>query len=84
MYLTIVGLIFMGLVVAYIAYALRSTWGYGVGRGDDGQDMRAGERSSALTLAVLGLTLMVATVGCLAVGSDEARLAALAAWLRQF
>jgi hypothetical protein len=81
MILTSADRIIAALFAVYTAYRLWSGWGDGVIYGDGDDDVRADEHPTAFVVTALSVVLIIGTLTCVAIGSDAAKLAALAAWL---
>jgi hypothetical protein len=60
--------ILAGLAAAYFAYRLWSGWGEGIIFGDGDEDVRADEHPTAFVLTALSVILLIAMLGCIALG----------------
>jgi hypothetical protein len=73
--------ILAGLVAAYFAYRLWSGWGEGIIYGDGDMDVHADRHPTAFVLTALASIAVIVICACIALGSDAARLAAIAKWV---
>jgi hypothetical protein len=73
--------ILAGMVAVYFAYRLWSGWGDGIIYGDGDMDVHADQHPTAFVLTALASIAVITICACIALGSDTARLAAIANWV---